>query len=359
MNNKSFNFAWKTFQTHIAQSLQDLVTEGNFADVTLVSDEQIQIPAHKIVLSACSPVLKNLLLNNPHSHPLLYIRGVKQQELQSILQFMYLGEATINIDHINEFMEIAKDLKLKEFMNDNSLKYNIDDVKGELENPKYLADSIESYLYSEPEQNNIEVDIEEHASLIDDAAKFDDNTSASSSSIPENTNLDTEEQIDIKEKNEVSMEKVFKCQNCDSVYKSKNYLRSHQQTKHEGRYFPCNQCDFKSQFRENVSKHKKSKHEGVKFVCDECDHHFITKQSLVTHQQSKHEGFRYSCDKCDYEATQQGALNNHKMSKHEGVRYSCNQCEYQAVWKSHLYSHKQRVHGRAKATFSNINKENT
>ena len=44
--------------------------------------------AHIYVFSAFSPVLKNILLNIPHPHPLIYIRGVNQQELDSILQFI-------------------------------------------------------------------------------------------------------------------------------------------------------------------------------------------------------------------------------------------------------------------------------
>jgi hypothetical protein len=114
MKPEIFSLNWKTFKNHLASSLRDLITENMFSDVTLVSDEQIQFQAHKFVLSACSPVLKNLLLNNPHSHPLIYLRGVKQQELQSILQFMYLGEARIHQDHINTLFNIANDLELKE-----------------------------------------------------------------------------------------------------------------------------------------------------------------------------------------------------------------------------------------------------
>ena len=85
----------------------------------MIVDFQIQIPAQKIILSACSPVLKNLLLNNPHSHPLLYLREVKKQELQSILKFMYFGEATIHQDRINEFMDVALDFEVKELSKDD------------------------------------------------------------------------------------------------------------------------------------------------------------------------------------------------------------------------------------------------
>ena len=120
MEQETFCLSSKSFQSHLQATLKELFTENTFADVTLVSDDQIQIPAHKFVLSACSPVLKNLLINNPHCHPLLYLRGVTQQELQSILQFMYLGEARIYQERINEFLAIAMDLQIKEFSQDST-----------------------------------------------------------------------------------------------------------------------------------------------------------------------------------------------------------------------------------------------
>ena len=89
MDQETYCLRWKTFSVHLANTFQDLATEGHFTDVTLVSDDQIQMPAHKIVLSASRPILKNLLINHPNSHPLLYLSGVKQQELQSILEFLY------------------------------------------------------------------------------------------------------------------------------------------------------------------------------------------------------------------------------------------------------------------------------
>merc|ERR1739838_416826 len=111
---EKYDLKWKTFSHHLLETFRDLGEQGNFADVTLVSDDQIQTPAHKVVLSACSPVLKTLLLNNPHSHPLLYLRGIKQTELQAILKFMYFGESQIFENSINDFVSVAKDLELKE-----------------------------------------------------------------------------------------------------------------------------------------------------------------------------------------------------------------------------------------------------
>ena len=131
MQQNIFSLRWKYFHTNISSRLSDLYTETSSTDVTLVSDDQIQFQAHKCVLSACSPVMKNLLLNNPHSHPLIYLRGVKQQELGSILQFMYHGEAAIHQKGIHILLENAKDLQIKQladcFLTGHIFENNIKD----------------------------------------------------------------------------------------------------------------------------------------------------------------------------------------------------------------------------------------
>merc|ERR1712129_641990 len=112
-----------TFKINIVSNFRNLFIESNYADVTLVSDDMKQFQAHKIVLSAFSPVLKNMLHNNPHPNPMIYLRGVKQKELKSVLHILYLGEVEVSKDSISEFMEVAKDLELNGFTQE-SLKYD-------------------------------------------------------------------------------------------------------------------------------------------------------------------------------------------------------------------------------------------
>ena len=69
MEHESICLSSNSFQAQHQASLKELFTENIFADVTLVSDDQIQIPAHKFILSAFSPVLKNILLNIPIPTP--------------------------------------------------------------------------------------------------------------------------------------------------------------------------------------------------------------------------------------------------------------------------------------------------
>ena len=103
-----------SFQSHLSQSYRELFRETHFADVTLVSDDQIQIPGHKIILGAASPVLRNFFLRNSNAKPLIYLRGMNDNILESLLKYIYLGEVQIKYESIKEFMTAAKDLKIRE-----------------------------------------------------------------------------------------------------------------------------------------------------------------------------------------------------------------------------------------------------
>ena len=113
---------WTQFRTHLATTQQDLYQDKHFTDVTLVSDDDIQVAAHKVVLSSCSSVLRKLLLNNPHPHPLLYLRGINHQHMQAIIQYMYCGEVRVPQQDINEFISICNDLKVKDLCLGSSIE---------------------------------------------------------------------------------------------------------------------------------------------------------------------------------------------------------------------------------------------
>ena len=114
MGQEMLGLQWKTYEAHLSNAFKGLYNQSDFSDVTLVCDDQTQLAAHKIVLSACSPFLRNILLNNPHPHPLIYLKGIKHNEMQSILQFMCLGETTILKDSFQDVIDVGKQLKVKE-----------------------------------------------------------------------------------------------------------------------------------------------------------------------------------------------------------------------------------------------------
>jgi len=112
MNNEKFCLRWNDFETNVSAGLRELREEKDFFDVTLACDDN-QLQAHKVILSACSSFFRNILRRNPHQHPLVYLKGVKYSELQSILNFMYVGEVNVAQEDLNSFLSAAEELRVK------------------------------------------------------------------------------------------------------------------------------------------------------------------------------------------------------------------------------------------------------
>ena len=67
---EKFCLKWNDFQTTVSQSFGLFRREEDFFDVTLVSDDEVQMSAHKLVLSVCSTFFRSILRKNVHSNPL-------------------------------------------------------------------------------------------------------------------------------------------------------------------------------------------------------------------------------------------------------------------------------------------------
>jgi len=112
MSSEKFCLRWNDFESNISLAFRELRDDKDFFDVTLACDDE-QISAHKVILSACSPFFRNILRRNPHQHPLLYLKGVKYTDLQSVLNFMYHGEVNVAQEELNSFLAVAEDLRVK------------------------------------------------------------------------------------------------------------------------------------------------------------------------------------------------------------------------------------------------------
>ena len=115
MGQEKYTLHWHTYSDHLKDILKEMSSDDSFADVTLVTDDKKQIKAHRNILSACSSVFKEILqINTNNNHPVIYLRGIQHTEIESILQFIYLGEAKCYEERMNEFLTVAKNLDIRE-----------------------------------------------------------------------------------------------------------------------------------------------------------------------------------------------------------------------------------------------------
>ena len=106
----------------IIQTLSDLYRNNILTDLTFVCDDRYRIEAHRLVLCASSPLLRDFITINTQSHPLIYLKGVKGHSLSTIMQFLYTGEVSIKQEELPSLMELAKELKIEELQEQQDIQ---------------------------------------------------------------------------------------------------------------------------------------------------------------------------------------------------------------------------------------------
>ena len=98
-------FQWK-------QKVQLLQQSHELTDVTLVSKDKKKIKAHKIILSMSSAFFREVLTDNAHPHPLLFLGGVEYEVLRAIVDFLYLSKVEVKQDLLQSFLDTALALEI-------------------------------------------------------------------------------------------------------------------------------------------------------------------------------------------------------------------------------------------------------
>ena len=153
--------------------------------------------------------------------------------MKSILQFMYLGQATFYQERMNEFLNVAKSLEIKEISKD------VD---------RDVADSShEQQVYEEAIEPNIEISQEESTILRLNNVKAE--TECASNSV----------NIQVNEADQ------YPCNKCDKQFTQKGTLVRHMRSAHEGIRYPCNDCAYKATTKQTLERHIQTIHLTTKF----------------------------------------------------------------------------------------------
>ena len=104
---------WNDFKENVSSAFRDLGQDKEFTDVTLVCGDGQQVEAHKVVLVVSSPFFQNILMENKHPHPLIYMRGIRSENLMAMVNFFYHGEANVYQENLDSFLGLAEELQLK------------------------------------------------------------------------------------------------------------------------------------------------------------------------------------------------------------------------------------------------------
>ena len=236
---EKFCLKWNDFQTNVSNSFRKLRTSDNFYDVTLVSDDQQQVSAHKVVLSSSSEYFKNILTSNKHSHPLLCLNGVNKGDLENILDFIYHGEIQIYQDHLDQFLEIAQRFQLEGLLQGKQE----DEPTEQFEEDKTFTENntIDHVIATETKRNIVKTQHDKKLVVVE-SAKFE--------------NIEELDQTLNKMIERVDGGSGRICIPCGKLSRDITDARKHAEVHIEGLSFPCQHCKKTYRSRNSYSNHK-------------------------------------------------------------------------------------------------------
>jgi len=306
MSSEKFCLRWNDFESHISGSFKEIRDAKDFFDVTLVCEEE-QIQAHKVIISACSPFFRNILRKNPHQHPLLYLKGVKFPELQSVLAFMYHGEANIAQDDLNSFLSVAEELQVKGLTQNSAggSKTESNPVKMPVREPNPPPVKRQKLSLSTSNRSPEDDDIQEIMPVVKTepqtstaAPRTDYYPAAAAQSLDQSQSL--ENQIaEYGEESYDNYEDYDTDQNYGVTPAGQNYDTKDGDSTLDAKIdslitrtdtgdLCCMVCGRSSNNRTNIRNHVETHVADVRFNCDLCGKQYKTRNSLSVHKSLHH-----------------------------------------------------------------------
>ena len=103
---------WENFSQTVSSVFGNLRVENDLTDVTLACMNGQQLPAHKVILAASSPTMRNLFRMNSHPHPVIFLPAVEASIVSAVLDYLYFGEANVENAELESFLALADQLGL-------------------------------------------------------------------------------------------------------------------------------------------------------------------------------------------------------------------------------------------------------
>ena len=257
---------WNDFKDNAIASFGSLRENNDFADVTLVCEDGKQVEAHKVILSSSSPFFRNILKRNKHPHPLIYMRGMKSEDLLTIVDFLYCGETNVFQENLDSFLAIAEELQLKGLMGKSDDEEVIQKEASKMSAPEKMSpvykketnisksgntsfnSNLREKIFDNP-VDSVNRTVALSSDLYGDLQKLDDQTN----SMMEKTS-----------RKKADGKVLYICSICGKEAKSGD-MKKHIEANHlEGVSIPCNFCEKMFRSRHSKAVHVSLYHKGQK-----------------------------------------------------------------------------------------------
>jgi len=293
---------WDDFAANIINTVFNLKEDKDFTDLTLVcADKQVEV--HKVMLASSSNFFKRILKDIKHSHPLIYLSGIKFKELDAVLSFIYLGQVNLAQEDLNSFLAVAEELKVKgltpeeNFANCDANSQTQGNSWGKSQESAHYFDHHNYAAHYHPSSPRVRSPI---ASGVKSAEKklLSLNYNCGEAMFVEDES-ETNESFYLKVKSE---NLLASDEDPEKIEHKRDDMKRIERRFKLGGYYT------KIHSGADVGKHK----------CSLCGHLSKTSHSMLDHLESRHFPgmFEYSCDNCDKVFDTRKKYSNHRVREH-------------------------------------------
>ena len=142
---EKFCLSWSQFVPSMVTTLRNLHDNEDSKDVTLISDDGVEVKCHRFILKSNSGFFNKLFSKGSHhKDPIVYLTHICARDLKDILKFMYLGQVFLEQESLNSFMFAASKLMVQGLSEFQHV------APAEVEKPQ---EDIVNYDYQKPQQS--------------------------------------------------------------------------------------------------------------------------------------------------------------------------------------------------------------
>ena len=269
----SFFLTKNNYEESTKNIFKTLLADTEFTDVTLACSDQKQVKGHKAILGASSQFFRSIFRQNASNNLVLYLKGISHKDLSSILEFIYLGQASVSKSDLSTFLSAAEELKIEGLIQpQNNASMN---VTPKIAPPKPFAAELEIEIDDDElasADNYTDTSINESSYLSTTSSSVDDSTELTFAVTPEFSSTMIPQ---------TPAQPSHSCDVCGAAYKDLANLKRHKFSLHEkpklggngqtvrtdavyfnqeAQQYGCKQCDFQSVHRRSVLRHFDNKH---------------------------------------------------------------------------------------------------
>ena len=398
---ESFFLTKNNYEESTKSIFKSLLTDVEFTDVTLACSDNKQVKGHKAILGASSSFFRNIFQRNSATNLVLYLKGITQKDLCSIMEFIYMGQTSVNKVDLTTFLEAAEELKIEGLIQpskqdtsvpeetiDNTPKMHhyqsvpeiTIDESGSISNEEFSSatDGYSStsggYSSSNYTSTNSMSSTMIDTSMLDSSTNLDshnDSTELTFSVTPEFSS--TMIPLTPAPAPVPSVHPTEECTECGAKFSDPGNLKRHisaahvrKQTERNGstirfdadtqKYY-CNMCVFSSVHRRSANRHVDSVHAAERqqanitsgeevFNCNPCNRSFNLEENLKRHNAVKHRPGNIKEEGADLSIESDANVSDmNESSDLDEKKRKCLHCEFSTNHRSSLMRHMATLHG--------------